>query len=274
MNNTSLAATWQKIQHMHPRGGAYVSAHWKRFEYLVQMVSPLRPGQSVLEVGASIVSQHIRRCFDCSVSVCYHPLEPEWQERFAIDTVHAIAADLVVDPFPFAPEQFDYILFSEVIEHIPVSPVYLLHNLISALKPNGTLLLSTPNGAGLHTRIRGLAGKPALAPLDTQRIYYSHHREYTPQEIQDMVSTAGGVVKQRDFRDFGHYPRQLRPLRKVPADLLAALFRRAIPSLRRYQIAKIGKKEQKPLMVAPLQYSEEFIRTPQSGKKIHSDSGR
>lgn len=45
---------------------------------------------------------------------------------------------------PFEAEVFDYIVCSEVIEHVP-DPIQAIRELYRVLKPNGTLILTTPN---------------------------------------------------------------------------------------------------------------------------------
>ncbi len=46
------------------------------------------------------------------------------------------------------PNQFDIIYLCEVIEHLP-NPAKVLHSIHSLLKPDGNLILSTPNGLNL-----------------------------------------------------------------------------------------------------------------------------
>ncbi|MPN05602.1 Ubiquinone biosynthesis O-methyltransferase [bioreactor metagenome] len=48
--------------------------------------------------------------------------------------------------------QFDVVISSAVIEHV-LDPVEFLQHLGQALKPNGLLLLSTPNAASMNYRI-------------------------------------------------------------------------------------------------------------------------
>lgn len=51
-------------------------------------------------------------------------------------------------------EKFDYIIFSHVIEHLK-NPIFVLNNLRSILKKNGTLLIETPNFDSAAFRLFG-----------------------------------------------------------------------------------------------------------------------
>jgi 2-polyprenyl-3-methyl-5-hydroxy-6-metoxy-1,4-benzoquinol methylase len=60
--------------------------------------------------------------------------------EFAFENIN-IEAELL----PYPNECFDVILFCEVIEHLIENPIFALNNLYRVLKPNGTLILTTPN---------------------------------------------------------------------------------------------------------------------------------
>lgn len=58
------------------------------------------------------------------------------------------------DPDIYAPNSFDYVTMSQVIEHV-TDPVITLRGIAQVLKPGGTAILSTPNASGWGAKIFG-----------------------------------------------------------------------------------------------------------------------
>lgn len=58
------------------------------------------------------------------------------------------------DPNIYAPNSFDYVTMSQVIEHV-TDPVATLRGVAQVLKPGGTAILSTPNATGWGAKIFG-----------------------------------------------------------------------------------------------------------------------
>src|SRR5262249_31220171 len=109
-----------------------------------------------------------------------------------------------LNPFPVGFESaFEIALFGEVIEHILNHPSGLLKNISKTLKPNGVLVLSTPNPSTLMNAFRTLAGRHSLWGTDTfinqpkirdGRVIDLgdvHYREYLTSELQEMLADAG-----------------------------------------------------------------------------------
>ncbi|HDS29578.1 MAG TPA: class I SAM-dependent methyltransferase, partial [Firmicutes bacterium] len=65
-------------------------------------------------------------------------------ENYQADNLKFVASD--VCDLPFDDNEFDAVVSFEVIEHI-VNPKRMLEEIARILKPDGILLLSTPNGA-------------------------------------------------------------------------------------------------------------------------------
>lgn len=100
---------------------------------------------------------------------------------------------------PYQDNQFDLILFTEVLEHLPHSPLFPLKQIKRVLKPKGLLIMTTPNAGRLANRLLPLVGKTTYPPLDqllatpylSSHIYHRHHKEYTLDELKRLVQLAG-----------------------------------------------------------------------------------
>ena len=109
-------------------------------------------------------------------------------------------------PLPFMADLFDLVLCTETIEHIKdiessaISDLEacnysgvrnMLRELHRVLRPNGYLLITTPNASSLHTLSKWLHGEVLL--MDP-----GHVREFTPLELRRIVEGCG--FEQHDSR--------------------------------------------------------------------------
>jgi 2-polyprenyl-3-methyl-5-hydroxy-6-metoxy-1,4-benzoquinol methylase len=109
----------------------------------------------------------------------------------------------------FEPGLFDAVLCMGVIEHVPHTPKPLLLALNRVLRPEGTLVLDTPNLLYVYTRERLAEGKPIFTPIELQfnvePPFEGHHREYTPSEVQYMLQAIGHEVADLDVYNYSIY---------------------------------------------------------------------
>ena len=93
-------------------------------------------------------------------------------------------------------EEFDVILCSEVVEHLPIINVFL-GECSRVLKKGGLLLLTTDNPTYIKNRLRFLLGKAdflAHAP---------HLHLYTPAKLKELLEAQGfNVLKAKNIGNF------------------------------------------------------------------------
>jgi len=102
------------------------------------------------------------------------------------------------DTFPFKDNFFDLVVCTEVLEHLPQSPLHALKEIRRVLTPRGKLILTTPNIARSINRAKLLLGKNVSYPLhqllendgDGSNIYHRHNREYTLKELTTILTHA------------------------------------------------------------------------------------
>ena len=161
-----------------------------------------------LEIGTGYGSlvRSLARIFD---NVNWHGIEhPErayvkkenyWQFCKELN-IELKLCDIVKNTLPFEDNYFRLIIFSEVLEHLPIESVYpTLNEIWRVLDKQGYLIVTSPNQARLLNRIKLLLGKSILelpAPLEYAGGTFGHIRLYTSDEIKVMLTSMGFEVQQ------------------------------------------------------------------------------
>jgi SAM-dependent methyltransferase len=95
------------------------------------------------------------------------------------------------DSFPYAAGEFDLVVFAEIIEHLLNDPCKVLREIKRVLKPNGTLILTTPNVARLENVTRLISGANIYDPYSGYGPYGRHNREYNRDELIQLLRFEG-----------------------------------------------------------------------------------
>lgn len=178
----------------------YVQADFNRFVYTLSLV-PEKSGQKILELGANPyfmttllgkfrdADLHLANFFDGSQS--------EGTQRVTVGETGEIVDydykqfNIEKDPFPYEDDFFDVVLFCEIIEHLLSDPVHALTEIKRILKPGGVLVLTTPNVARLDNVRRIISGANLYDPYSDHGPYGRHNREYTLQDLFELLSSNG-----------------------------------------------------------------------------------
>lgn len=95
----------------------------------------------------------------------------------------------------FEKNSFDVVLSLGVIEHVPHTPRLLMNAIDYVLKPEGILILDTPNLAYIYKRRQLSNGISPYVPIglqyETEIPFEGHHREYTLSEIRWIIGRIG-----------------------------------------------------------------------------------
>jgi 2-polyprenyl-3-methyl-5-hydroxy-6-metoxy-1,4-benzoquinol methylase len=95
--------------------------------------------------------------------------------------------------------QFDFLIFSDVLEHF-YDPLTLLKRFLRYLKPGGTLLISLPNAVAWTNRFLWLLGYAEYT--DTGIRDRTHIRYFTFRTARRLVEAAGCRVVKADFTPY------------------------------------------------------------------------
>ena len=143
---------------------------------------PTQPsGLSVLELGGGI-GEFSRRLRARNIDVTFADLSEHNVAKARSFGCAAHRVDLNEGLAVFPDASFDGIVMLEIIEHV-VAAEFLLQECARVLKPNGFLILSTPNFAYLFNRLRILFGK-----LSSDEGY--HYRFFTRSSLKRQLREA------------------------------------------------------------------------------------
>ncbi|HSO87355.1 MAG TPA: class I SAM-dependent methyltransferase [Draconibacterium sp.] len=110
-------------------------------------------------------------------------------EKYPFENHSAVVAD--VFSLPFNNNVFDYIIASEIIEHV-IDPVAFVQNLIRILKPGGTLIVTTPYKEKIRYSLCVHCNKPT--PL------FAHIHSFDEKKLLSLYQ--GSNLKSSDYYTF------------------------------------------------------------------------
>lgn len=120
------------------------------------------------------------------------------------------------EPFPkLASRRFEIVIIAQVIEHILNHPLGLIQSLARLMRPEGMMVLTTPNPYNVMGALRMLRGHTMLwgtqefisqAKFDGNQAISQgdiHYREYAQDELADMLTAAGLRVESSRYLGLG-----------------------------------------------------------------------
>ena len=189
---------------------AYFRLHRHRYEAMLRAIEA-PSGARVLEIGVN-PGQFTQLLVNSGYRVSGVDLDPTPRQRLWDQLgVEVRQAHLEHDAIPFPDQSFDWLVFSEVIEHLVYSPLPVLREFRRVLVPGGKLLITTPNELYFKSRSRAilrmllwqsLATKAEFRhqmSLEGNARYTTHSRTYTMGELCWLVHQAGFTISTRQY---------------------------------------------------------------------------
>jgi SAM-dependent methyltransferase len=176
----------------------YHSIHAKRHARTIEILLDSGILGNVLELGTSyiipVALSNLQSNLNFSITE-FDKSKPRSGKTFLKNSleVSSYSIDLESEPIPVADEYFDFVICSEVIEHLDVDPMYMMSEINRVLKVGGTLVLTTPNACSTHSIWKILRGYEPYFYMQYQknRSPYRHNYEYSPKSLEIILNASG-----------------------------------------------------------------------------------
>lgn len=186
----------------------YAHADFERFIHTLGLIPENFPGK-VLEIGSNpyfttLLIRKFRPLLQCSLvnyfggpvtTAKQHVLFPGFDGNpEELDFVYT-NVNIELDRLPFDDNEFDIVLFCEVLEHMTADPLHGMLEIKRVLKQGGRLVLTTPNVARLENVAAFIEGRNIYDPYSGYGPYGRHNREYTRHELVLLLKHCGFEVE-------------------------------------------------------------------------------
>lgn len=179
----------------------YILSHSVRFyDTFLVCAKYLKAGDQVLSVGSGIgsIEKMLQEELGVQITVVDFP-DPLNDLKDYFDKMGFIPfpANLVEETLQLPKSRYQMLLYSEVIEHVPLAPQDQLRKFDDSLAPGARIVISTPNHGSIFHVLKTLMMMPILEPaeqtfspvvVENQGI---HRREYFPSEIAESFRKLG-----------------------------------------------------------------------------------
>lgn len=206
----------------------YHNTHKRRFARTIQIILDQNPEGKLLELGTSKLIPLALKHFAPEVEVTVTDFDLTKPEKSIYEisndtdsvTCECFSVDIEKTPLPAPDNYFDYVLCSEVIEHMEIDPMFMLSEINRVIKPGGFIILTTPNAVSSRSLTKIVYGLEPYFYMQYHKPgnYHRHNYEYSIHSLAKVLKSAGfeGSIWTEDcFED---------PLTEVPERLKKAGF--------------------------------------------------
>ena len=129
--------------------------------------------------------------------------------------------NIELDRFPYEDGSFRLVLFCEILEHLVEDPVAVLTEINRVTEMGGHLVLTTPNVARAENVARLINGDNLYDPYSGFGPYGRHNREYTLDELRQLLAFSGFTVECGHSADGHPWSPDVRRLEVIRPELKA-----------------------------------------------------
>ena len=188
-------------------GRDYYLRYRSRYKECIKRFAALAPScpVDVLDVGGGQLALICAKVWtDHGVAADLPGPHLDYISKQGIETVHW---NLCKSDPPFD-AKFNFIFFSEVIEHLPIPGYVVLRRLASALRPGGVLICTTPNLYRLRNVIFMALGRPIFDNFQypDADVALAHVVEYSREHLAWQLEKAGFTLYHVEYSQMHHMP--------------------------------------------------------------------
>lgn len=177
-------SSWQKRHNVSVDSLTYFTAHWPRFEAMIQLCHEVGIKANELSQICELGSWYPYTSYywklanqQCEIDL-YDIIVREVPEvsEYDVDGVRLFDFNLCTESLP--DKQYDMVIVSEVLEHLPCDLFLLCNNISKIVKLGGHLLVTYPLGG-----INAKDYRQNLVSYDHNHLVEDHVREYTHETV-------------------------------------------------------------------------------------------
>ena len=188
-------------------GRPYYLRYRSRYKECIQRFAALAPPHrvDVLDVGGGQLALMSAKLWNDHAVVADLP-GPHllYIARHGVEAVHW---NLCKSEPPFT-AKFDFVFFSEVIEHLPIPGYVALERLRRVLRPGGVIICTTPNLYRLRNVVFMALGQPIFDYFryPDEDVALSHVLEYSRDHLDWQMKKAGFTQCRVEYSQMRHSP--------------------------------------------------------------------
>lgn len=186
----------------------YLKNNKYRFQEILCNILHSKRKLNILDIGTTEFTFFLKKLFPQSY-VYTVDISDRMQKRALAEGITFKKYDITQGNLSFGEIKFDVIIFTEVFEHLFVSPSIVFENLKSLLKSEGLLIFQTPNFARLTNRLKLAIG---INPIESiyqmtkfDKVGHGHIREYTLSECFNIISQYKFKILKANHRMYWDY---------------------------------------------------------------------
>lgn len=202
MNNTVYANVSNLLDELIAPEDSYHRTHRKRIGRTLSVLLDEQPTKGkLLEIGTSQVIPLALKEFvpDLQVHVTEYDLsKPATGKKSMAIGEHKRSCpvyriNIEDTAIPVEDDTFDYVLCTEVLEHMEKDPMFMMAEINRVLKPGGTLILTTPNVVSASGITAMLEGKEPYFYMHYRRAgtLDRHNYEYSLASVSEVLRASG-----------------------------------------------------------------------------------
>jgi SAM-dependent methyltransferase len=214
-------------------GRAYYLRYRARYKECIRRFAAMVPAHpvDVLDIGGGqLALMCVKLWNDHGVASDLPGPHLTYMAGHGVETIHwnLCKSELPLDA------KFDFVFFSEVIEHLPMPAHIVLERLRNVLRPGGAIICTTPNLYRPRNLLYMALGRPIFDyfRVPDQEVALGHVIEYSRDHLDWQFKKAGFAQSRVEYSQMRHSP--INPFYRALAWLGAPL--QLVPHWRHYLI--------------------------------------